>query len=284
MTPTIPDAEAARRRAAFTALHASGCFVLPNPWDVGTARYLRHLGFKALATTSSGFSFSRGLPDGGAVTRDQALAHVAEIVAATDLPVNADFESGFGRGPDDVAESVGLCAATGVAGLSIEDATGDPAHPLFDVPVAVERVRAARTALDGTGVLLTARAECHLVGHPRPLEESIHRLRAYAEAGADVLYAPGPRDPADIRAIVEAVAPKPVNVLMSAHTGLTLGNLATLGVRRVSTGSSLARAAWTAFLRAADAIAAKGSFEGLDGLVSFGDLNAFFRRDLDSRR
>lgn len=281
MTPLASATDFSQRRAAFARLHEAGCFVLPNPWDIGTARYLGHLGFKALATTSSGFAFSRGLPDGdGSVSRDAALGHIAEIVGATELPVNADFESGFGQEPADVAESVRLCVATGVAGLSVEDSTGDPKRPLFDLPLAVDRVRAARSAIDasGSGVLLTARAECHLVGHPRPLEESIRRLRAYSEAGADVLYAPGPREPEDIRAIVEAAAPKAVNVLMSVHTGLTVAELAGLGVRRVSVGSSLARAAWTAFIRAARGIAENGSFEGFEGLVPFGDLNAFFRQ------
>ncbi len=256
--------------------------MIPNPWDVGTARYLRHLGFKALATTSSGFSFSRGLPDGdGSVSRDAALAHIAEIVAATDLPVNADFESGYALDAEGVAESVRLCVGTGIAGLSIEDSTGDPGNPLFDLSVAVKRVASARAAIDasGTRVLLTARAECFLVGHPRPLDESIRRLRAYSEAGADVLYAPGPRDRGDIQAIVAAVAPKPVNVLMSAHTGLKLSDLAEVGVRRVSVGSSLSRAAWTAFIRAAKEIAEDGSFAGFEGLVAFDDLNTFFRKD-----
>ncbi len=286
MTHPKQDADFSQRRAAFATLHETGCFVLPNPWDIGTARYLRHLGFKALATTSSGFAFSRGLPDGdGSVSRDAALGHIAEIVGATDLPVNADFESGFGKEPEDVAESVRLCVATGVAGLSVEDSTGDSERPLFDLSLAVERLRAARSAIDASrsGVLLTARAECHLVGHPRPLEESIRRLRAYSEAGADVLYAPGPRDPEDIRAIVEAAAPKPVNVLMSVHTGLAVADLAELGVRRVSVGSSLARAAWTAFIRAARGIAENGSFDGFDGLVPFGDLNAFFRQGRGTR-
>jgi 2-methylisocitrate lyase-like PEP mutase family enzyme len=270
----------AARRAAFRQLHESGCFVMPNPWDVGTARYLEHLGFRALATTSSGFAFSHGRPDGEAgADRDGTLAHIAEIVGATDLPVNADFQSAFGRDPEQVAESVALCIATGVAGLSIEDATGDPSKPLHEIDRAVERVAAARAAVDAaaTGVLLTARAECHLVGHPTPLAESIRRLRAYADAGADVLYAPGPRDPADIREIVAAVAPKPVNVLMSAHTGLTLADLAALGVRRVSVGSSLARAAWTAFIRAARGMAEDGSFAGLDALVPFAELDRFFK-------
>ena len=268
------------RRAAFKRLHESGCFAIPNPWDVGTARYLQQLGFKALATTSSGFSFSRGLPDGdGSVSRDAALGHIAEIVAASDLPVNADFESGYAPDPEGVGESVRLCVATGVAGLSIEDSTGDPGQPLFELPVAVERVKAARAAIDasGSGVLLTARAECFLVGHAQALEESIRRLRAYAEAGADVLYAPGPRDRSDIQAIVAAVAPKPVNVLMSSHTGLTLADLAALGARRVSVGSSLSRAAWTGFIRAAKGIAEDGTFKGFEGLIPYAELNHFFR-------
>jgi 2-methylisocitrate lyase-like PEP mutase family enzyme len=276
----------AARRAAFRRLHESGCFALPNPWDVGTTRYLQHLGFKALATTSSGFSFSRGLPDGdGSVSRDAALAHIAEIVAATDLPVNADFESGYARDPEAVGESVRLCVATGVAGLSIEDSTGDPGAPLFELGVAVARVAAARAAIDasGTGVLLTARAECFLVGHAKPLDESIRRLRVYAEAGADVLYAPGPREPGEIQAIVAAAAPKPVNVLMSVHTGLTLSDLEAMGVRRVSVGSSLSRAAWTGFIRAAKAIADDGSFAGFEGLTPYHELNGFFREDAKRR-
>jgi 2-methylisocitrate lyase-like PEP mutase family enzyme len=240
----------ATHRNAFARLHESGCFVIPNPWDVGSARYLRHLGFKALATTSSGFAFTRGLPDEGAVTRDLMVGHVAEIAAASDLPVNADFQSGYAGEPRGVEESVRLCVAAGVSGLSIEDATGDPDRPLYDLPVAVERVQAALRAVQGTGVLLTARAECYLVGHPKPLEESVRRLRAYSEAGAHVLYAPGPREVADVREIVAAVAPKPVNVLL-VPGGLPVLELAELGARRLSVGSILARAAWTGFLRAA---------------------------------
>ncbi|WP_046862531.1 isocitrate lyase/PEP mutase family protein [Microvirga massiliensis] len=272
--------------SAFRRLHESGCFVIPNPWDIGTARYLKHLGFAALATTSSGFSFSRGLPDTDwAVPRDMALGHIAEIVSATDLPVNADFESGYAHDPEALAENVRLCVATGVAGLSIEDATGDRNHPLYDLPLAVERIRAARAAIDetGTGVLLTARAECHLVGHPEPLRESIKRLVAYAEAGADVLYAPGPRTRDDIHAIVSAVTPKPVNVLVSSAIGLTVSQLAELGVRRISVGSALARAAWGAFMQAAESIAQDGSFDGFADARPFVDLNEFFRRDLKER-
>jgi len=274
------------RRAAFRKLHESGCFVIPNPWDIGTARYLKHLGFQALATTSSGFSFSRGLPDTDwAVPRDAALAHIAEIVGATDLPVNADFESGYAHEADEVAHNVRLCVGTGVAGLSIEDATGNPDNPLYDLAHAAERISAARAAIDASGadVLLTGRAECYLVGHPDPLRESIRRLEAYAEAGADVLYAPGPRTRDDIRAIVAAVAPKPVNILMSANTGLTVADVAALGGRRISVGSSLARAAWGAFIGAARLIAEEGSFAGFDEAIAFADLNEFFRRDVRDR-
>jgi 2-methylisocitrate lyase-like PEP mutase family enzyme len=276
----------ASRRAAFRTLHESGCFVIPNPWDVGTARYLRHLGFRALATTSSGFSFGQGLPDTDwAVPRDMALAHIAEIVGASELPVNADFESGYAHEPEGVAESVRLCVATGVAGLSIEDSTGDRSKPLYDLPFAVERRRAARAAIDGSGadVLLTGRAECYLVGRPDPLPESIRRLQAYAEAGADVLYAPGPRSREDIATLVREVSPKPVNLLVSQNAGLTVADIAELGVRRISVGSSLARAAWTGFIAAATAISAEGSFRGFDGTTPFAELNGFFRRDLAER-
>jgi 2-methylisocitrate lyase-like PEP mutase family enzyme len=268
------------RRAAFRSLHESGCFVIPNPWDAGSARYLQGLGFKALATTSSGFAFSRGLPDGeDGVSRDAALDHIAEIVAAVHLPVNADFQSGYGDKPEGVAESVRLCVETGVAGLSIEDATGDRDKPLYDLPLAVERIRAAREAINASGadVLLTARAECFLVSHPDPLNEAIRRLQAYSEAGADVLYAPGPTEVGQIEAIVKAVSPKPVNVLMSANTGLRVPDLAEMGVRRISTGSSMSRAAWTGFIRAAKLIAAEGSFAGFDGLTPYAELNQFFR-------
>jgi 2-methylisocitrate lyase-like PEP mutase family enzyme len=277
----------ASRRAVFRKLHEAGCFVIPNPWDVGTARYLRHLGFSALATTSSGLAFSRGLPDADwAVPRDVVLRHVREIVESVELPVNADFESGYAHEPEGVAESARLCVATGVAGLSIEDTTGDRARPLYDLPLAVERIRAARAAIDDAGseVLLTGRAECFLVAHPDALRESIRRLQAYAEAGAHVLYAPGVRSREEITAIVSAVHPKPVNVLMSAHTGLRVADLAELGVRRISVGSSLARAAWTGFIAAARAIAAEGSFKGFEGITPFAELNGFFREDWKERQ
>jgi 2-methylisocitrate lyase-like PEP mutase family enzyme len=268
------------RRAAFRKLHASGCFVIPNPWDIGTARYLRHLGFQALATSSAGFAFSQGLPDAD-ISCDAMLGHIAEIVASVDLPVNADFESGYADDAEGVALNVRRCVETGVAGLSIEDSTSDPSKPLFDLPIAVERMRAARAAINSSGqnVILVGRAECFLVGHADPLKESIRRLQAYSEAGADLLYAPGVREREDIRAIVSAVSPKPVNVLMSANTGLKVPDLAALGVRRISVGSSLARAAWGGFVRAAKAIAEEGSFAGFDGAAPFAELNGFFRDD-----
>jgi 2-methylisocitrate lyase-like PEP mutase family enzyme len=283
--PPTPEKQSqiyAARREAFKKLHESGCFVIPNPWDAGTARYLRHLGFKALATTSSGFAFSRGLPDADWLTScDMVLGHIAEIVAAVDIPINADFQSGYALEPEGVAANVLRCVETGVAGLSIEDATGGRDDPLYELPFAVERILAARAAIDASGanVLLTARAECYLVGHPKPLPEAIRRLQAYAEAGADVLYAPGPHTPEEIQAIVTAVSPKPVNILMSSNTGLKVADLAAMGVRRVSVGSALARAAWTGFIRAAKNIADEGSMEGFDGSISFAELDGFFRKD-----
>jgi 2-methylisocitrate lyase-like PEP mutase family enzyme len=275
----MPDI--ATRRAAFRSLHESGCFAIPNPWDPGTASALASLGFEALATTSAGFAFSRGLPDspqGPGV--DAVLAHVAEIVEATDLPVNADFQAGYASDPGGVAANVARCVEAGVAGLSIEDATGVPEAPLFELSEAVERVRAAREAIDagGADVLLTARAECFLVGHSDPLEESIRRLTAYAEAGADVLYAPGPHQREPIVAIVESVSPKPVNVLIAADVGLRLVDLGELGVRRVSVGSALSGVAWGAFMRAAEGLAGEGSFAGFEGTATFADLNALFAR------
>jgi 2-methylisocitrate lyase-like PEP mutase family enzyme len=272
-------------RAAFRKLHDGGCFVIPNPWDVGTARYLHHCGFKALATTSSGAAFSMGLPDTDwAVTRDMALAHILTIVEATELPVNADFESGYAHEPEAVAENVRLCVATGVAGLSIEDATGDKAKPLYDLDTAVARMRAARRAIDQSGadVMLVGRAECFLVGRP-DLDETIARLDAYASAGADCLYAPGIRTAEQIAAVVKAVAPKPVNVLMSAATGLTVADLAGLGVRRISVGGALARVAWGAFMRAAREIATEGRFDAFADAVPMAEINGFFRDDFKRR-
>ena len=260
--------------------------MIPNPWDIGTARYLRHLGFKALATTSGGFAFSRGMPDtSGAVSRDLMLDHIAEIVAGVELPINADFQAGYADEPEGVATNVRLCIETGVAGLSIEDATGRREQPLYELPLAVERVRAARAAIDASGahVLLTARAECYLVGHAKPLPEAIRRLQAYAEAGADVLYAPGPCIADEIQSIVKAVSPKPVNVLVSSNTGVKIADLADMGVRRVSVGSALARAAWTGFIRAARTIANEGSMEGFDGSTQFSELEDFFEKDFVER-
>jgi 2-methylisocitrate lyase-like PEP mutase family enzyme len=280
-----PEAFAARR-ATFRKLHQSGFFVLPNPWNIGTARYLRSLGFKALATTSSGFSFANGLPDAEwAVSREMALRHIGAIVESVDLPINADFESGYAHKPEEVGENVRLCVATGVAGLSIEDATGDSNRPLYDLALAIERIRAARAAIDqtGTGVLLTARAESFLVNHPDPLNDVLRRLTAYADAGADVLYAPGLSTRAEIEAVVSAVAPKPVNVLTTSSHGLSLTELAALGVRRVSVGSALARAAWTGFLQAAHLMARENSMAGLDNAIPFSDLNDFFRKDQAQR-
>lgn len=269
-------------RAAFRELHKSGCFVIPNPWDIGTARYLRHLGFRALATTSAGVAFSRGLPDAAwAVDRDDMLAHIATLTAAADLPVNADFESGYAHEPEGVGQNVRLCVETGVAGLSIEDATGREQEPLYELALAVDRIRAARNAIDqtNTGVLLTARAECYLVGHADPFREAMRRLEAYVEAGADVVYAPGLSAPQEIKALIAAVHPKPVNILMGSNIGLRVADLAAWGVRRISVGSSLARAAWTGFIHAAKEIAENGSFAGFDGAIPYGDLNTFFQED-----
>jgi 2-methylisocitrate lyase-like PEP mutase family enzyme len=272
---TVPTIDEKRR--TFRSLHETGCFVIPNPWDIGTTHYLQSLGFKALATTSAGFAFSRGLPDGG-VARDAMLAHIREIVAAADVPVNADFENGYAHEPDAVAESVRLCIETGVAGLSIEDATGQPDKPLYDFDHAVARVRAARTTIDrtGAGVLLTGRAECFLHGRPE-LDEAIRRLVAYAQAGADCLYAPGIRTREQIAAVVKAVAPKPVNVLVGFASELAVADLAALGVRRISVGGALARAAWGGFIRTAKLIADTGRFDGFADAAPHADLNRLFR-------
>ncbi len=257
---------------------------MPNPWDPGSARYLRHLGFQAVATTSAGFAFSRGLPDSSrAVPVAAVLGHITDIVNAVDLPVNADFESGYADNPDGVAVNVGHCVATGVAGLSIEDATGQRARPLYDLPEAVERIKAARAAIDesGSNVLLTARAECFLVGEDDPLKESIRRLNAYAAAGADVLFAPGIHARDDIRTLIAAVAPHPVNLLVGRNIGLTVADLAGLGVRRISVGSSFARAAWTRFMEVAKEVAIEGRFTSLDGVGSLADINGFFRDEFE---
>ncbi len=259
----------------FRRLHESGCFVIPNPWDIGSARALARLGFPALATTSSGYAWSLGRADNH-VSLDEALAHVRAISNAVEVPVNADFEGGFATEPEGVGANVAKATRTGIAGISIEDSTGDASNPLFDFALAVERVRAARKAIDdsGTGVLLTGRSEGFIVGRP-DLPETIRRLTAYAEAGADCLYAPGIRSKVEIAAVVGAVAPKPVNVLVGSDF-TTVAELAKAGVRRISVGGALARAAWTGFLEAAREIAGQGTFGGLAQAVPFAEINASF--------
>jgi methylisocitrate lyase len=265
------------RTREFHRLHQSGCFVIPNPWDLGSARALTQLGFPALATTSSGFAWSMGRSDNRVALTD-VLAHLRTIAQGVRVPVSADFEAGFARTAEGVAATVAAAATTGVAGLSIEDSTGDNLHPLFDFSLALDRVRAARQAIDqsGTGMLLTARSEGFLVGRP-DLAETIRRLSAYAEAGADCLYAPGLRTMPDIAAVVQAVAPKPVNVLVGSDF-TTVAALAEAGVRRISVGGALARAAWTGFLAAAQEIADRGTFNHLGAAVPFATLNARFAR------
>ena len=274
MNETRPSTDDKRR--TFRKLHEAGCFVIPNPWDVGSALYLQSLGFKALATTSSGFAWSQGRPDNG-ISRDMALAHLRAMVAATDVPLNADFESGFAKDAAGVGESVRLAVETGVAGLSIEDSTGDAANPLFELGVAVERMRAARRAIDKAGgdTLLVGRAECFLVGRPN-LDETIERLKAYANAGADCLYAPGIATPDQITAVVAALAPKPINLLVGSASKLTLDEISALGVRRVSVGGALARSAWGGFMRAAKSIAEHGKFDEFASAASGRELNALF--------
>ncbi len=265
-------------RQAFKALHHSGCFLIPNPWDVGSARYLQGLGFKALASTSSGAAWSMGMPD-NQLSREAVLAHLADIVHATDLPVNADFEGGFASDAQGVAESVRLALATGVAGLSIEDSTGDPASPLRTIDDAVARMMAARAAIDESGgeALLIGRAENFISGRP-DLADTIKRLQAYAEAGADVLYAPGISTREQIAAVVAAVAPKPVNLLVGSTSELNMDEIAALGVRRVSVGGALARSAWGGFMRAARTLQEQGRFDGFADAASGGELNALFAK------
>jgi 2-methylisocitrate lyase-like PEP mutase family enzyme len=263
------------KREAFRQLHESGCFVIPNPWDVGSARYLASLGFKALATTSSGFAWSRGCADNG-IPIDDALKHFEEVSHSVEVPVNGDFEGGFAIEPAEVGANVRRATATGICGVSIEDSTGDPASPLFDFTLAVERVAAAHEVVAGTGVLLTARTEGFIVGRP-DLDESVRRLTAFAEAGADCLYAPGIKTPEQVTAVVRAVAPKPVNVLVGGnHT--TVVALAQLGVRRISVGGALARTAWGGFMNAASEIAREGTFHGLASAPPFAEVNALFGR------
>jgi 2-methylisocitrate lyase-like PEP mutase family enzyme len=269
----------AEKRKTFRKLHEAGCFVIPNPWNVGSARYLQSLGFKALATTSSGHAHWRGYPDGGQ-SREDVLAHLHEMAEAADVPLNADFEDGFADDPGSVAESVKLCIATGIAGLSIEDSPNDGKTPLYDLNVAVARVKAARAAIDRAGgdVVFTARAE-NFVRGVNDLEDAIRRLKAYAAAGADCLYAPGIKTREQIEAVVKAVAPKPVNFLNSAALGFTVSDLAAMGVRRISVGGSLARVAMHAFIRTATEIAKEGKFDGFAGLVTNAELNKFFGED-----
>ena len=269
--PSIAD-----KRRTFHRLHDQGCFVIPNPWDVGSARFLQTLGFKALASTSSGFAWSHGHAD-GRMSRDRVLDHLTELVEATDLPINADFENGFSPDAAGVADSVRLAVEAGVAGLSIEDSTGDAANPLFELDFAVERIRAARKAIDKAGgdTLLVGRAECFLVGKP-DLDFTLARLKAYANAGADCLYAPGIRSREHISAIVAGVAPKPVNLLLGWPSELTVADIGALGVRRISVGGALARTAWGGFMRAAKLIIEQGKFDGFAAGASGNELNGLF--------
>lgn len=275
MTSTRPSI--ADKRRTFQAMHQSGCFVIPNPFDVGTARYLESMGFKALATTSSGFAWTTALPDNG-ITRDMAIAHLHAMVEATDVPVNADFESGFAHDANGVAESVRLAVETGVAGLSIEDSTGVATAPLYEMQQAVERIRAARRAIDASGgdTLLVGRAECFLVGRP-DLDETIARLKAYSDAGADCLYSPGISTREQIAAVVAAIAPKPFNLLISGPLPLSVADVEALGVRRISVGGALARSAWGGFIRAAKMIAEQGRFDAFAEAASGKELNGLFR-------
>jgi 2-methylisocitrate lyase-like PEP mutase family enzyme len=273
----------AEKRRAFRKLHEQGCFVIPNPFDVGSACYLQHLGFKALASTSSGFAWTQGLPD-RAVTVEPVLAHLTAICAVVDVPVNADFESGYARDIDAMAHNVRRCVETGVSGLSIEDASGDKSNPIYDLDEAVKRVRAARAAIDAAGgdVLLTGRAENFLFGRP-DLDDTIRRLRAYAQAGADCLYSPGIRTAEQIKAVVDGVAPKPVNLLVGSALPLTVTDIAALGVRRISVGGALARAAWAGFLRTARQIAGEGSFAAFADAAPGSELNPVFEQDMARR-
>ncbi|HKO62760.1 MAG TPA: isocitrate lyase/phosphoenolpyruvate mutase family protein [Pyrinomonadaceae bacterium] len=269
----------------FRRLHESGCFLLPNPWDAGTTIYLEHLGFEAVATTSAGFAFSKGLPDGPAeVSRDMMLDHFREIAGATSLPVNADFQNAYADEPEGVARNVELCVATGVAGLSVEDSTGRSVPPLYDFDLAVERIKAARIAIDASGVpvVLTARCEAWLVGDANPLRTSLDRLIAFAEAGADCLYAPGVVEIEEIDEIVKAVSPKPVNVLISTNNcHLTVSQLTDVGVRRISIGGALARAAWGGFVNSAREMKELGSFTSFRDATPFGELNDLFAKRMN---
>ena len=273
----------ADKRRAFRALHHSGCFVIPNPWNVGSAIYLQGLGFKALATTSSGHAHSLGLSD-GAASKDVVLAHYRELAQSVDIPINADFENGYAHDPAEVAANVRLCIETGVAGLSIEDFTGDESAPLYDFDLALARVKAARAAIDKAGgdVVFTARTEGFIHGRT-DMDETIRRLKAYADAGADCLYAPGIKTREQIETVVKAVTPKPVNLLMSFAGGLTVADIAGMGVRRISVGGTLARVAMDAFIKSARAIAEEGRFNSFAGVMSNAELNSFFN-DMAAKR
>ena len=279
----MPRPSVAEKRATFRKLHESGCWMIPNPWDVGSARYLQGLGFKALASTSSGFAWSVAHAD-NAVGVDMVLAHLKEICDATDVPVNADFEGGYADDPAGVAANVMRCCATGVAGLSIEDSTGNKDKPLYDIPFAVERMKAARAAIDKAApdVMLTGRAEGFIAGVP-DLDQMIARLKAYSDAGADVLYAPGIKTREQIEAVCKAVAPKPVNFLNGAAFGHSVSDLAAMGVRRISVGGALARSAWGGFIRMAKEIAEQGTFTGFKDAANGGELNGFFTKDKAAR-
>jgi 2-methylisocitrate lyase-like PEP mutase family enzyme len=275
----MPAPSPADKRRVFRALHQSGCFVIPNPWNVGSARYLQGLGFKALATTSSGFAHAQGYADGD-MTRDMMLAHLREIADAADVPVNADFEGGYADDPEGVAENVRLCVETGVAGLSIEDSTTNPDQPLYDFDLALARVRAARAAIDKAGgdVVFTARTEGFIRGRP-DMTETIRRLKAFADAGADCLYSPGIKTREQIEATVKAVAPKPINFLNSGAFGFTVNELGEMGVRRISVGGTLARVAMHAFVKSATDIATDGKFDSFAGVIPNAELNNFFSGD-----
>jgi 2-methylisocitrate lyase-like PEP mutase family enzyme len=274
----MPAVSVADKRTAFRKLHDSGCFVIPNPWDAGSAVLLQSLGFKALASSSAGMAWSMARPD-NKVERDDVLAHLHALTAATDIPVNADFENGFADDPDGVAANVAKAVETGIAGLSIEDSTGNKEVPLYEVDLAVARIKAARAAIDrsNSGVLLTARSEGFFVGRP-DLDETVKRLKAYSAAGADVLYAPGIRDDAQIQAVVKAAGAKPVNMLTM---GQSVADLAKLGIRRISVGGSLARVAWGELIRTAKEIAAEGTFEHFKQGAPGAELNRLFTQHMN---
>lgn len=274
----------ASKRAAFFELHEAGCFVIPNPWNIGTARCLEDLGFKAIASTSAGHAHANGLPD-GAQSLDSVLAHLTELAASVNVPLNADFENGFSEDIDELQENIARCVATGVAGLSIEDAAQDRAPGLYDFDLAVARVKAARAAIDRTGerVLLTARSEGYIRGAP-DIAETARRLKAYADAGADCLYAPGIKTKEEIRAVLQAAGDLPVNFLNAVPLGYSVDDLASMGVRRISVGGTLSRVAMDAFLRAAQGIAQQGSFESFANVISNAELNQRFQKHIEEPR